>query len=361
MNMDNFFWNGKRVLITGNTGFKGSWLSRILLNAGADVYGYALENSDKYSIFNAISLEKEMHCFYGDICDETKLSAVIAETSPEIVFHLAAQPIVRRSYDDPVYTYRTNVIGTASLLNCLRKCDDLRAVVNVTTDKVYENNESGDPFRESDRLGGYDPYSGSKACSELVTSTFVSSFFNPEQYGISHSAAVATARAGNVIGGGDNAPDRIIPDCIRAVRENKTVTLRNPGAVRPWQHVLEPLVLYIMLAEKLYEKGTEYSGAYNVGPSLKDCMCVEELVKKMQSYIPALKYDLSTSERRSEPHEAEKLTLATDKIEKVLGFRNKWGIDDCIRNTAVWYSDQLSGKDMRVVTDKMIQEYFEEL
>ncbi len=359
MNKD--FWNGKRVLITGNTGFKGTWLSRILLNAEAEVYGYALENDDIYSIFQAITLYKDMHCSYGDICDEEKLGNVIADIKPEIVFHLAAQPIVRRSYDDPVYTYRTNVIGTANLLNCLRKCNELRAVVNVTTDKVYENNESGDPFRESDRLGGYDPYSGSKACSELVTSTFVSSFFNPEQYGISHSAAIATARAGNVIGGGDNAPDRIIPDCIRSVRSNETVTLRNPHSVRPWQHVLEPLALYISLAEKLYEKGTEYSGAYNVGPSLKDCMCVEEIVKKMQSYIPELKYSLSISGNRNEPHEAEKLTLATDKIEKMLGFRNKWGIDDCIRNTAIWYSEQLNGKDMRTVTDKMIQEYFEKL
>lgn len=356
--MNNDLWKGKRVLITGNTGFKGAWLSRILLNSGADVYGYALGNDDEYSIFRAIGLENDMPCSYGDICDEEKLMKVIEDVSPEIVFHLAAQPIVLAGYNDPLYTYRTNVMGTATLMNTLRKCEALRAVVNITTDKVYENNESGEPFREDDRLGGYDPYSGSKACSELVTSTFVSSFFAPDKYGVTHNAAIATARAGNVIGGGDNAPDRIVPDCIRAVRKGETVKLRNPYSVRPWQHVLEPLALYIMLAEKLYEFGVEYNGAYNVGPRTEDCLTVVEVVKKLKAYIPALEYEMPDNTISCGLHEAAKLVLNTEKITRRLGFVNKWGIDECIRNTAVWYQAQLDGKDMRDCTDRMINDYF---
>ena len=357
MNKD--FWRGKRVLITGNTGFKGSWLSRILLDTGAEVFGYALENDDEYGVFNAIGLDKEMSCRYGDICDEGKVSEAIKGSDPEIVFHLAAQPIVLKGYEDPVYTYRTNVMGTVTLLNALRDRSGLRSVVNVTTDKVYENNDNGVSFRESDRLGGYDPYSGSKACSELVTSTFVSSFFNPVQYGISHNAAVATARAGNVIGGGDNAPDRIIPDCIRAVRNGEAVKLRNPYSIRPWQHVLEPLALYIMLAEKLYENGTEYSGAYNVGPREEDCLTVIDVVKKLGQNLPSLVYELPENAPETDLHEAKKLILDTGKISEKLGFVNKWGIDECIGNTALWYRAQLDGEDMVKVTDKMIKEYFE--
>ena len=357
--MNRKLWKGKRVLITGNTGFKGSWLSRILLNAGTEVHGYALENDDEKSIFRAIELDKDIDCNYGDICDEEKLKKIIADVKPEIVFHLAAQPIVRASYEMPVYTYQTNVMGTVTLLNCLRKCSELRAVVNVTTDKVYENNSGSSFFSEKDKLGGYDPYASSKACSEIVTSSFVSSFFNPCMYGKTHNAAIATARAGNVIGGGDVSPDRIIPDCIRAVKSGNPVVLRNPGSVRPWQNVLEPLSLYITLAEKLYEDGVKYNGAYNVGPRLSDCLSVIEIVKLMKTYIPRLEYKSNENTDNNAPHEDAELTLNTGKIYQLLGFSNKWDISDAVKNTAVWYNSQMNGEDMKSVTDSMIHDYFD--
>ncbi len=356
MNKD--FWHGKSVLITGNTGFKGSWMSQILLSSGADVHGYALENNDNDSIFNAIELDKNMDCNYGDICDEEKLAGLIERIKPEIVFHLAAQPIVRLSYVEPIYTYKTNVIGTAVLLNCLRKCDKLRSVVNITTDKVYENGNNDAFFSEKDKLGGYDPYASSKACSEIVTSSFMRSFFDPQKFGVTHSTAIATARAGNVIGGGDVSPDRIIPDCIRAVKNKSSVTLRNPMSIRPWQNVLEPLSLYITLAEKLYDYGVKYNGAYNVGPSLSDCLTVVEIVKLMKSYIPELEYNVSDNAVKEEPHEDAVLTLNTGKIYQLLDFSNKWDINDAVKNTALWYKAQMNGEDMKDVTEKMIQDYF---
>ena len=357
--MDKNFWKNKRVFITGNTGFKGSWLSRILLNCGADVHGYALENDDENSIFKAIELSNDMQCRYGEICDEDKLKKAIADVKPEIVFHLAAQPIVRKSYDDPIYTYKTNAIGTATLLNSLRDCDTLRAVVNVTTDKVYENVTGSSFFSEKDKLGGYDPYSSSKACSEIITSSFVSSFYNPEQYGKKHNVAFATARAGNVIGGGDVSPDRIIPDCIRSVRAGKPVILRNPNSVRPWQNVLEPLSLYITLAEHLCKYGVKYNGAYNVGPRLSDCINVAEIVKLMKKYIPELEYQPNENSTAAEPHEDAELTLNTGKIYQLLDFSNKWNIDEAVKSTAMWYIAQLKGENMKAVTDKIINSYFD--
>ncbi|MCR4925391.1 MAG: CDP-glucose 4,6-dehydratase [Clostridiales bacterium] len=354
--MNKAFWKNKKVLITGNTGFKGSWLSRILLNACADVYGYALPNECQKSIFNAIDLEKEVKCCYGDICDEEKLGNFIAECKPDVVFHLAAQPIVRLSYEIPVETYKTNVLGTAVLLNSLRKSQSVKAIVNVTTDKVYENNDKNSFFSERDRLGGYDPYSNSKACSELVTSSFVSSFFNPEEYGKTHSTAIATARAGNVIGGGDFAPDRLVPDLIRAYEKGEAVVLRNPNSVRPWQNVLEPLSLYIELAQRLYEKGTQYNGAYNIGPRKEDCLSVIEVIKKFSSYIP-LKFEISSNAVKA-PHEAKLLTLNSQKAYDMLGFKDKWDIDSNIEYTALWYKKQIENENMKQVTDDIISTYF---
>ncbi len=354
--MNENFWNGKKVLITGNTGFKGAWLSRVLISFGAEVCGYALKNDCPDSIFNAIGLEKQMHCCYGDICDYERLSDFIEQTSPELVFHLAAQPIVRESYRAPVYTYQTNVMGTVTLFDCLRKAEKLRAVINVTTDKVYANDDKTGFFSETDRLGGYDPYSNSKACSELITSSYVLSFFNPEKYGTEHKTAVATARAGNVIGGGDYAPDRLIPDCIRAVKRGESVFIRNPDSVRPWQNVLEPVSAYITLAERLYTDGTAYSGAYNIGPEKEDCLRVAEVIEKLQQYITELKVESGSG--GSGMHEAQLLTLNSQKIKKKLGFCSRWKIDDAVKYTALWYENQLRGADMSVITDEIIKKYY---
>lgn len=355
--MNKTFWNGKRVLVTGNTGFKGSWLSRILLNTGAEVYGYALENNCAEGIFNAVGLEKQMECCFGDICDYEKLRLFIEKVKPEVVFHLAAQPIVRESYLSPVYTYQTNVMGTVTLLDCLRKNENLRAVVNVTTDKVYANDDKTAFFSENDRLGGYDPYSTSKACSELVTASYVSSFFNPDKYGLEHNAAIATARAGNVIGGGDYAPDRLIPDCMRAVKNGTSVILRNPDSIRPWQNVLEPISVYITLAEKLYNDGTAYSGAWNIGPEKEDCLRVADVIQKLKEYIPELKVELKAN-RDNEAHEAQLLTLNSYKIKAELDFHSRWKIDDAVKYTALWYAEQFKGADMSAITDKIITEYY---
>ncbi len=357
--MDYSFWKNKRVLITGHTGFKGSWLSEILIKAGAEVHGYALENNDEASVYNAIGLGNELDSTYGDICDENKLLEAVKRVRPEVVFHLAAQPLVRASYEQPVYTFQTNVLGTATLFNVLREDKDLRAVINVTTDKVYENNSGEAFFDEKDRLGGNDPYSASKACSEIVTSSFVFAYFNPKDYGKDHNVAVATARAGNVIGGGDVSRDRIVPDCIRAIKAGKPVKIRNAESIRPWQNVLEPLAVYIVLAEKLYTEGVKLNGAYNIGPGINDCIRVQELIELMKNYLPGLEYTVDTGNSKAENYpEASMLTLNTGKVHQIFGINNKWNIDKAVKKTAEWYSAQLRGEDMKKITDRMIEEYF---
>lgn len=355
--MDKNFWNGKKVLITGNTGFKGTWLTEILLSCNAEVFGYALENDCPESIYNVLNTQQRIESCIGDICDEQKLFDFIDKIKPEIVFHLAAQPIVRYSYKEPLETYRTNVIGTATLFECIKKIDSVKAVVNITTDKIYENNDKHEPFKEGDHLGGYDPYSASKACSEIVTSSYVNSFFNPEDYNKTHHTAIATARAGNVIGGGDFAPDRLIPDCIRAVRNNEKVLLRNPNSVRPWQNVLEPLALYILLAEKLYNHGTEFNGAWNIGPDYEDCLSVIEVLKKFRQYIPNLDFEILPNDNK-QLHEAEMLKLNSEKAKKQLSFENRWNINNAVKYTAIWYQAQLNNENMYDVTSQIIKEYF---
>ncbi|MGN1305486.1 MAG: CDP-glucose 4,6-dehydratase [Oscillospiraceae bacterium] len=355
--MNKEFWKNKRVLITGNTGFKGSWLSEVLHIAGAEVYGYALENECPDSIFHAVGTEKKTVCFYGDICDEKKLGECIDTARPEVVFHLAAQPIVRRSYVDPVGTFQTNVIGTAALFNSLKqRSSSVKAIINVTTDKVYENPENGSAFSETDRLGGHDPYSASKACSEIVTASMTRSFFSPEKYGKEHSTAVATARAGNVIGGGDFAPDRLIPDCIRAIKDGCPIHLRNPYSVRPWQNVLEPVSFYIDLAEKLCTNGLEYAGAWNVGPDNDDFYKVTDVIEKMQEFFPELKVTFGEADQNMP--EAGLLMLDSSKAREKLGFKSRWSFDEAVENTAIWYKEQLSGSCMESVTDEMINRYF---
>jgi len=356
MNMD--FWKGKKVLVTGNTGFKGAWLSEILINAGAEVYGYALKQEDPKAIFNAICLSDRMKTYYNDISDFDSLAKAMKEIRPEVIFHLAAQPIVRTSYVQPIETFQINVMGTANVLEAIRYVDTVRSVVIITTDKVYDNKENGAGFVETDPLGGYDPYSASKACAEIVVDSYRKSFFPEEKYS-EHKVSIVTVRAGNVIGGGDFAKDRLIPDVIRAVSNNEKMILRNPESVRPWQNVLEPLNAYILLAEKLYEEGTRYSGSYNIGPEEKDCIPVGEVVDRFQKYFDGLSLDQYDAEKRkTEVHEAGKLFLNTDKIKKELGFNSVWELDECIKQTARWYKEQLDGSDMREITDRMIKEYF---
>ncbi|MBQ1424053.1 MAG: CDP-glucose 4,6-dehydratase, partial [Lachnospiraceae bacterium] len=268
--MINDFYRGRKVLITGHTGFKGTWLSAILLAAGADVTGYALDPPTDPSLFDLAGMKERMNSVTGDVRDLPHLLAVFAEVQPEIVFHLAAQPIVRESYRDPVGTYATNVMGTVNILEAVRQTASVRSFLNVTTDKVYENREWAWGYRETDPLDGYDPYSNSKSCSELVTHSYKKSFFAERH------CEISTARAGNVIGGGDYAADRIIPDCIRAAEKQEPIVVRNPFSTRPYQHVLEPLSAYLMIAERQYEE-PEKAGYYNVGPEDKDCVTTGEL------------------------------------------------------------------------------------
>lgn len=342
------FWKDKKVLVTGHTGFKGSWLCSWLLMAGAEVSGFSLEPATSPALFSVLHLTERMASYIGDIRSLDKISEVIEEVKPEIVFHLAAQPIVRTSYEDPVGTYETNVMGTVHILEAIRKCTSVRAVVNITTDKVYENKEWCWGYREEDVLNGYDPYSNSKSCSELVTASYIKSFFHPEKYGKEHCTAIATARAGNVIGGGDWAKDRIIPDCVRAMEEGRNIELRNPNAVRPWQHVLEPLNGYMILAEKLYTEGVQYNGAYNFGPDEKECIPVIELVERFVKVYGSNSKIMVPD--KPQPHEANFLKLDCSKAKSVLGWKPKWEITDVVEMTAGWYKDFYSqGKAIEYV------------
>ena len=276
--MNHSFWNGKRVLMTGHTGFKGSWLSLWLQSMDAQVVGYALAPPTDPSMFEVAEIGKGMLSIIGDIRDLKHLRAVFAEHKPEIVIHMAAQPLVRYSYIEPVETYSTNVMGTVNLLEVVRNTGSVKAVMNVTSDKCYENREWAWGYRENEAMGGYDPYSSSKGCAELVTAAYRNSYFHPEKYQ-QHGVAIASARAGNVIGGGDWAGDRLIPDILRAITEGKAVNIRNPYAIRPWQHVLEPLYGYLQLAQKLYEEGTAYAEGWNFGPNDENAKPVQWIVE----------------------------------------------------------------------------------
>lgn len=348
--MDLSFYKNKRVLVTGHTGFKGTWLCKILVNAGATVTGYSLEPPTKPNLFDISGLKNKMKSVIADIRDIEKLKAVFAEAQPEIVFHLAAQPIVRESYKDPRYTYETNVMGTVDLLECVRLNPCVKSVLNVTTDKVYKNNEWYWGYREDEPLDGFDPYSNSKSCSELVTHSYINSFFADGQ------TAVSTARAGNVIGGGDLASDRIIPDCVRAVSENKEIIVRNPYSTRPYQHVLEPLSAYLLIAQKQYEN-KKYSGFYNVGPDECDCVQTGELVELFCKHWGENSSWKNISEENA-PHEANFLKLDCSKIKSILKWQPKWHIDECMKYTAQFYKAWLAGEDVPAEMDREIKEYF---
>lgn len=343
------FYNGKKVLVTGHTGFKGTWLCRSLTLAGAHVTGYALEAPTDPSLFSIIGLEDEMESILGDVRDLEHMQQVFARVQPEIVFHLAAQPIVRDSYKDPVYTYETNVMGTVHVLECIRKNPCVKSFLNVTTDKVYENKEWEYGYRECDPLDGYDPYSNSKSCSELVTHSYQKSFFGEG------GCAISTSRAGNVIGGGDFANDRIIPDCIRAVAARKEMIVRNPYSTRPYQHVLEPLAVYLEIAKKQYED-SGFQGYYNVGPDDCDCITTGELVTM---FGKAWGQDFVWIDRSDGgPHEANFLKLDCSKIKTRFGWSPRFHVEEAVKKTVEWSRAYLEGQDMIEITDGQIEEFF---
>ena len=343
------FYKGKKVLVTGHTGFKGSWLCRILVNAGAEVTGYSLEAPTNPNLFAMCGIEDKINSVIGDIRDREHLMKVFDEVLPEIVIHLAAQPIVRDSYKNPVYTYETNVMGTVNICECVRLHSCVKSFLNVTTDKVYENKEWEWGYRENEPLDGYDPYSNSKSCSELETHSYINSFY------CDMDVAVSTARAGNVIGGGDFANDRIVPDCVRAAEKKQDIIVRNPHSTRPYQHVLEPLAIYLTIAKAQYED-KKYAGFYNVGPDDRDCITTGELVdifceKWGESLNWVNQYD-------GGPHEANFLKLDCSKIKKVFGWQPRWRVEEAIEKTVEWSKMYLSGKDVCECMDEQIEEFF---
>ncbi|MGN0971756.1 MAG: CDP-glucose 4,6-dehydratase [Aristaeellaceae bacterium] len=344
------FFKGKRVFLTGHTGFKGSWLCRMLVGAGADVTGFALTPPTSPCLFDLADVAGKMHSIIGDIRDFDQLSRAFREARPEIVIHMAAQPIVRDSYKDPRYTYETNVMGTVNLLECMRQAGGVRSFLNVTTDKVYLNREWPWGYREDEMLDGFDPYSNSKSCSELVTHSYVNSFFQGPD-----APAVSTARAGNVIGGGDFANDRIIPDCVRAAAAGKTIAVRNPYSTRPYQHVLEPLAAYLMIVQRQYGD-RRYAGWYNVGPDECDCVTTGQLVDLFTAaWGQGLAWE-NLAEANA-PHEANFLKLDCSRIKSVFGWKPTWHIDDAIRETCAWTRVWLAGGDIPAEMDREISAF----
>ena len=356
--MDQNFWLGKKILVTGHTGFKGSWLAIWLKMMGADISGYALDPLTANDNYVLTDLINKINHRIGDVRSYDYLQEFFYEVKPEIVFHLAAQPLVRESYTDPKATYDINVGGTVNLLECCRKTDSVKVIVNVTTDKCYENKEWVWGYRENDRLGGYDPYSSSKACSELVTEAYRKSFFNPDTF-VQHGKSISTARAGNVFGGGDWQTDRIVPDCIRALEKHEPIIVRSPQAIRPWQHVLEPLSGYLQLAQKMYNNPTEYAGAYNFGPTDSSFLSVGSIVDQIvKTWGKGTWQDYANPDA---PHEANILKLDITKAKSQLGWSPKWDINKAITETITWYQ-QYKTKNMydlccRQITDYMTNKF----
>lgn len=348
--LDLNFYNGKTVLVTGHTGFKGSWLSQILINAGAKVIGYSLEPPTNPNLYEILSLKDKMTSILGDIRDFEHLKKVFDEYKPEFVIHLAAQPLVRDSYKEPKYTYETNVMGTVNICECVRLTPSVKSFLNVTTDKVYKNNEWEYGYRENEPLDGYDPYSNSKSCSELVTHSYKSSFFD------SMDVAVSTARAGNVIGGGDFAIDRIIPDCIRAVQAGVDIVVRNPYSTRPYQHVLEPLSVYLDIMKRQYED-KNYQGYYNVGPDDCDCVTTGDLVTMFCKKWGGVSWKNVCEENA--PHEANFLKLDCSKIKRTFGWTPRWHIEECMVNIIEWTKGYLNKENIIELTNKQIRDFFE--
>ena len=348
------FWRGRRVLVTGHTGFKGGWLSLWLSVLGAEVTGYALHPAPGPSFFEATRLAGDIDSRIADVRDQAALRETLQSRRPQVIFHLAARSLVRESYEDPLETFSTNVLGTASVLEAVRSCASAAAVVVVTSDKCYENREWIWPYRESDPVGGYDPYSSSKACAELVTSAFRNSFFNADRY-VDHGVGLASARSGNVIGGGDWARDRLVPDLVRGAREGRVTRIRNPGAVRPWQHVLEPLAGYLELARRLTTQAAQCAGPWNFGPDAADSRRVEQVA---DAFCRALGRGARwTQDEGSHPHEAQQLRLDWSKARAGLDWQPRLGLDEGLRWTAEWYGAWLSGDDVRALSLRQIALY----
>ena len=350
MDFDINFYKGKKVLVTGHTGFKGSWMSVMLVNAGAEVIGYSSCSKTDIRLFDICGVKDQITHIKGDVRDLENILEVFKKYQPEIVIHMAAQPIVRDSYKDPVGTYSTNVMGTVNICEAVRQTGSVKSFLNVTTDKVYENKEWEWGYRENEPLDGYDPYSNSKSCSELVTHSYKSSFL------MNSGVAVSTARAGNVIGGGDFANDRIIPDCIRAAIQNKDIVVRNPFSTRPYQHVLEPVYAYLMIAARQYED-KKYQSWYNVGPDDQDCFQTGALVDLfVKHWGEGLKW---VNQYDGGPHEANFLKLDCSKLKTTFGWKPHWNLEKAIEMVVEWSKAWISGNDVRAVMDKQIEEFLE--
>jgi len=346
------FWQGKRVFITGHTGFKGSWLSLWLSSLGTQVKGYALTPPTSPSLFNEARVNLIIDSQIGDIRDQEALHESMTSFNPDVLIHMAAQPLVRYSYDAPIETYEVNVIGTAKVLEVARSCPSLKVIVNITTDKCYENDERLQGYKEDDPMGGHDPYSSSKGCAELVTSAYRRSFFQDQ------GVSLASVRAGNVIGGGDWADDRLIPDILRSFEKNKPVVIRNPKATRPWQHVLEPLSGYLVLAQKMYNDHREYAEGWNFGPNEEDVKPVDWILNKMISKWPDSSWELDDD---SHPHEAGFLKLDISKAESKLGWKPVWELSHTIDKIISWHKAWLDKEDMQAVCLAEIEEYTKDI
>lgn len=355
----NTFFHGKKVFLTGHTGFKGSWLTLWLRQLGAEVTGYALAPNTRPSLFELARVGEGITSHIADIRDLPTLQAALQQARPDIVIHMAAQPLVRESYRSPVETYATNVMGAVHLLEAVRHTPGVRAVVNVTTDKCYENREWHWGYREEEPMGGHDPYSNSKGCAELVTAAYRSSYFTPSTVNSQPSTAIATARAGNVIGGGDWAEDRLIPDILRAIGEGRPVMIRNPHAIRPWQHVLEPLSGYLLLAQRLYEDGPAHAQAWNFGPLDDDAQPVQWIADYLtRAWGEGARWEQDTGEN---PHEATYLKLDCSKARARLGWRPRWSLAEALDRILAWQRAYLNGADLREITLRQIVEYQEKV
>lgn len=349
------FYKNKRVLITGHTGFKGTWMCKVLLQAGAVLTGYALNPPTSPGLFDLCGVEKQMNSIYGDIRDLEHLRSVFEEFQPEIVIHMAAQPLVRTSYEEPVYTYDVNVMGTVNVLECVRTCESVKSFLNVTTDKVYRNKEREQGYREDEELNGFDPYSNSKSCSELVTASYVNSFLKEK------GVAVSTARAGNVIGGGDFAKNRIVPDCVRAAEAMKPIVIRNPESVRPYQHVLEPVLVYLMICAAQYQDAS-LCGSYNVGPDESECLQTAELTKLFCEC-----WGRETGKKpewciKSDggPHEAGYLKLDCSRLKQSFGWHPVWNLQKTMEKIVQMEAVRIRGKDLAACMEKQITEFLKE-
>lgn len=351
------FWQNRKVFITGHTGFKGSWLTLWLLKLGAEVHGYALEPPTEPSLFNLLGLNcptPKLFSRIADIRDSSALATAVQQAQPEIVIHMAAQPLVRDSYLIPVDTYAINVMGTVNILEAVRHCPSVRAVVNVTTDKCYENKEWVWGYREDEPMGGFDPYSSSKGCSELVTAAYRQSYFNPRK-STEHGVSLASARAGNVIGGGDWAADRLVPDIVRALLNKEPVNIRNPHAVRPWQHVLEPLSGYLCLAQHLYEQGTAFAEGWNFGPKTEDAKPVAWIVDHLcRLWGDSASYTIDGGEH---PHEAQYLKLDCSKAKARLGWQPRWNLETALEHIVAWTKAYSKKESIRTICLHQIASY----